>query len=56
MESLSGTLFTDRAAHVRERLFDLPEPKGGSLSQFNRTKTLNALSERLRRIADHYGG
>ena len=56
MESLSGTLFSERAKAIKERLFDLPEPHGGFLTKFNRNNALERLSDRLERITELYGG
>lgn len=55
MEALSGTLFAERAKALDERLFDLPEARGGFLARFNRTNALERLSARLDRITEHYG-
>ena len=55
MEGLSGDLFTDRAQSLKERLFDLPEPRRHRLSRFNRAYTLEALADRLDQLIGVYG-
>jgi transcriptional regulator with XRE-family HTH domain len=56
MESLSGPLFAERAREMKERLFDLPEPRRHWLGQFNRTNALERLSDRIDRIIKAHGG
>lgn len=55
MEGLSGTLFNARARELKDRLFDLPEPRKKWLGHFNRNNTLDRLGERIDRIIDLYG-
>lgn len=56
MEFLVEPLFKDRAMTIRDRLFDLPEPRLGWLARFTRTNALRNLEVRVDRIADHYDG
>lgn len=56
MEFLVEPLFKDRAMTIRQRLFDLPEPRMGWLTQFTRTNALRNLEARVHRIAEHYDG
>ena len=55
MEGLSGTLFTARAHELKDRLFDLPEPRKKWLGHFNRNNSLDRLGERIDRIIEAYG-
>ena len=54
MEIFSGTLFTERAKEMKERIFDLPEPRTKWLGHFNRNSTLDRLADRVDRIIDAY--
>ena len=54
MEFLSGTLFLARARDLRERLFDLREPRRSWLGRFNRNHTLHQIGERIDRIIEAY--
>lgn len=56
MEFMVEPLFKDRAMTIRERLYDLPEPRVGWLARFTRTNALRNLEVRVDRIADHYDG
>ncbi|WP_164989183.1 helix-turn-helix transcriptional regulator [Roseovarius sp. A46] len=55
MELLVEPLFRDRARLIRQRLFDLPEPRSGWLGRFVRNNALHNLEVRVERIIDHYG-
>ncbi|MEW9921139.1 helix-turn-helix domain-containing protein [Marimonas sp. MJW-29] len=54
MEVLVEPLFKDRAATIRERLFDLPEPRLKWLTRFARHNALRSLEARVERIARYY--
>lgn len=54
MEFLSGTLFVQRARDLKERLFDLREPKRSWLGHFNRNYSLHQLGDRIDRFIDAY--
>jgi transcriptional regulator with XRE-family HTH domain len=54
MEFLVEPVVRDRASAIRERLYDLPEPRLGWLGRFTRTNTLRRLEERVDRIVRHY--
>ena len=56
MEFLVEPLLKERATLIRQRLFDLPEPRAGWLTRFTRANALRILEARVDRILDHYGG
>lgn len=54
-EGLTGDLFNERARELKERLFDLPEPRRNWLGRFNRNYTLQSLGDRLDQLIGVYG-
>ena len=54
MEFLVEPIFQDRALTIRQRLFDLPDPRAGWLGRFTRNNTLRNLEARVDRIIEHY--
>lgn len=56
MEGLNGPTFLAEAREMRERLFDLPEPRGDWLAHFNRNHTLEQLGDRIDQVIEAYDG